>query len=67
MKLRRKFMNDVCGGKDIFFMLATTATGTGLAAGNKIGMCVLDISADDWFLCTSSTGAGVWVRVYPTA
>ena len=67
MRLRQRFMNDVCAGKDIYFMLATTTTGTGLAAGNKLGMCVYDSSASDWFLCTSSTGAGVWVRIFPTA
>ena len=67
MQLRQKFLNNVCGGKNIYFILAKTTTGTGLAAGNKLGMCVLDVSADDWFLCTSSTGSGVWVRIYPTA
>lgn len=67
MKLRRKFEADVLAGKNIYTILATTTTGTGLAAGNKLGMCVLDVSADEWFLCTSSTGAGVWVRLYPTA
>ena len=67
MRLRQKFNNDVCAGKDIYTLLARTSTGTGLASGNVLGLCVLDSSANDWFICTDSTGAGAWVRLYPTA
>jgi len=63
--LRRKFKQDVCGGRNIYQMLAVTNTGTGLGAANyRVGMCVLDSAANDWFLCTATAGNGTWVKVF---
>ena len=46
-------------------MLAVTNTGTGLGAANyRVGMCVLDSAANDWFLCTATAGNGTWVKVF---
>lgn len=63
MRLRRNLMNKVFDGKPPCMILTSTATGTGLGAGNKLGMCVLDRSSTNWFLCTASTGAGTWVAI----
>lgn len=65
MKLTQKFKKDVAGGRDLYTMLCTTATGTGLGSVNyKVGQCVLDIAANDWFLCTATAGSGTWVKIY---
>ncbi len=64
--LRRKFKNDVCGGRNIYQILSVTSTGTGQGltpTSIKVGMCVLDSSANDWFLCTATAGTGTWVKV----
>lgn len=63
--LRRNLKNKVFGGRSPLFMnLSVTNTGTGLGTANyKIGMCVLDSSATDWFLCTATTGSGTWVKI----
>ena len=63
MRLRKNFDNKVAAGNDIFRMLTSTSTGTGLASGNKLGLCVLDRSSANWFLCTVSAGAGTWVQI----
>ena len=66
--LRRKFKNDVCEGRNIYQLLCVTATGTGMgltATSIKVGMCVLDSSANDWFLCVATAGTGTWVKVFP--
>ena len=64
MKLSRNFSAKVAGGKDIFTMLCSTATGTGLGtASYKIGQCVLDRSSTNWFLCTATAGSGTWVKL----
>lgn len=63
--LKKRFRDEVLGGRDIYAMLAVTSTGTGLGSANyRVGMCVLDSSASDWFLCTATTGSGTWVKVY---
>lgn len=63
--LRRHFKQTVCGGRDIYGMLAVTATGTGLGTANyRVGMCVLDSSANDWFLCTATAGSGTWIKIF---
>lgn len=64
--LRRKFKGKVCGGRDIYQMLCVTNTGTGIgltATSIKVGQCVLDSSANNWFLCTATTGTGTWVAI----
>ena len=63
MRLRRNLMNKVFDGKPPCLILASTSTGTGLASGNKVGLCVLDVSSTNWFLCTVSAGAGTWVAI----
>lgn len=65
MRLRKKFLDKVGAGKDLYTMLITTATGTGpnLSTGNRVGLSCLDISADVWFLCTATTGTGTWVAI----
>lgn len=62
--LRLNFRNKVCRGGNIYQMLAMTNTGTGLGVANyKIGMCVLDSSSNNWFLCTATAGSGTWVKI----
>lgn len=63
--LHRNFNNKVCGGKKIYQMLAVTNTGTGfnVSTGNVVGMCVLDSSANSWFICTVAAGTGTWVKI----
>lgn len=63
MRLSRNLKNKVFDGKMPCMLLASTSTGTGLAAGNKVGLCVLDRSSSDWFICTASTGAGTWIKL----
>ena len=64
MRLRQNFLDKVGNGRDIFKMLISTATGTGAGSvGYKIGVCCLDRSSGDWFLCTASAGAGTWVKL----
>ena len=63
--LRLRFKNEVCEGRDIHQMLCVTSTGTGLGTATyRVGQCVLDSSASDWFLCTATAGAGTWVKIY---
>jgi len=65
VSLRLKFKNQVCGGWDIYKMLCVTSTGTGLGTTNyRVGQCVYDSSANDWFLCTATAAAGTWVKVF---
>lgn len=63
--LHRNFNNKVCRGGKIYKMLCVTNTGTGfnVATGNKVGMCVLDSSSANWFLCTVTAGTGTWVLI----
>ena len=62
--LRLAFKNKVAAGRNILDMLAVTTTGTGLgSASYRIGMCVLDSSANNWFLCTATAGSGTWVQI----
>lgn len=63
--LHRNFNNKVCRGNKIYQMLCVTNTGTGfnVTTGNHIGMCVLDSSANNWFLCTATAGTGTWVAI----
>lgn len=65
MQLRRNFINKVGRGRDIYTMLVSTATGTGLnlSTGNRVGMCCLDRSSTDWFICTVTAGTGTWVKL----
>ena len=68
MKLRNNFKDKVAGGKELYTMLCSTATGTGLGATSasnhyKIGMCVLDRSSLNWFMCTVTAGSGTWVQI----
>ena len=64
MQLRRNFLTKVAGGNNIFNMLVSTATGTGLGtASYKIGMCCLDRSSEDWFMCTVTAAGGTWVKL----
>ena len=66
VSLRKKFKDQVCDGRNIYTLLCVTATGTGLGTANyRLGQCVYDSSANDWFLCTATTGAGTWVKVFP--
>lgn len=64
--LRKNFNDKVLDGVgSIYQMFISTATGTGLAGATayKIGVCALDRSAGDWFLCTVSAGNGTWVKI----
>lgn len=64
--LHRNFNNKVCRGGKIYQMLCVTNTGTGMgltATSIKVGMCCLDSSANNWFLCTATTGTGTWVKI----
>ena len=64
MRLRANFIDKVGNGKDIYKMLMSTATGTGGGAiGYKVGVCCLDRSSNNWFLCTASTASGTWVQI----
>lgn len=65
MKLRQKFESKVTLGKNIYTTLVSTATGTGLnlSTGNRVGMCCLDVSSADWFICTVTAGTGTWVKI----
>lgn len=64
MSLRGNFLDKVCNGNDLFQMLVSTATGTGLGTATyKLGQCCLDQSSGDWFLCTATTGGGTWVKI----
>ena len=64
MRLRQNFINKVSGGLDLYRMLTSTATGTGLGtASYKVGECVLDRSSSNWFMCTVTAGSGTWVQL----
>lgn len=65
MQLRRNLLDKVAGGKNIYTMLVSTATGTGLGASAslRIGMCCLDRSSTNWFLCTATATGGTWVQI----
>ena len=61
--LRNAFTKKVLGGR-ANLNLAVTSTGTGLGTANyRLGMCVLDSSANNWFLCTVTAGSGTWVKI----
>lgn len=63
--LRKKFKDQVCGGRNIYQMLCVTATGTGLGSTSyRVGQCVYDSAANDWFLCTATAGSGTWVKIF---
>lgn len=63
--LINNFEKKVCRGNPIYSMLCVTNTGTGfnVSTGNHIGMCVLDSSSANWFLCTATAGTGTWVAI----
>ena len=62
--LRRAFKTKVLRGGNIYQRLCVTSTGTGLGTANYIiGQCVLDSSANSWFLCTVTAGSGTWVKI----
>lgn len=62
--LRKAFNDKVADGRNIYTMLCVTATGTGLGTTSyRLGQCVLDSSAGDWFICTATTGTGTWVQI----
>ena len=64
MRLRKNFIDKVTKGVDIYRMLTSTQTGTGLGSATyKIGECVLDRSSTNWFLCTATAGTGTWVAI----
>lgn len=62
--LRKKFKDKVAGGRNIYQMLCVTNTGTGLGATSyRLGQCVYDSSATNWFICTVTAGSGTWVKI----
>ena len=64
MRLRNNFNAKVTKGKNIYTMLCSTSTGTGLGVATyKVGQCCLDRASTNWFICTAIAGTGTWVAL----